>query len=269
MKKEDIASIIIYLIMIAAAVIVGLTVVQNVFQTHYNINRYLVSYAFAIIVIIVGLILNIVGLEVSHVIGAKIGHYTVISFNVLGFCWAKKEGQWKFGFRDFDGLTGETKVAPKDEKSKLGPYIWFPVLMYFLELVSCIVIYTLAEDKNLNPQSPLHWMAVAGILFIIISSMLALYNLAPLKLDSMTDGYRLMLISKKDNVEALNELMRIEALEMEGKEATDIKIFTDITEFTASINLISVYQELEKGYFALNIFSCSNTEKTILTIYFS
>ena len=249
MKKEDIASIVIYLIMIAAAVIVGLTVVQNIFQTHYNINRYLVSYVFAILVIIFGLLLNIIGLEVGHVIGAKIGHYTIVSFNVLGFCWAKKEGHWKFGFKDFDGLTGETKVAPQDEKSKLAPYIWIPVLMYFLELISCIVIFTLAEDKNLNPQSPLHWMAVAAILLIIISSMLALYNLAPLKLDSMTDGYRLMLISKKENIDAFNELMRIEALEMQGKQAEDIKVFENITEFTASINLISVYQELEKGNF--------------------
>ena len=55
-----------------------------------------------------------------------------------------------------DGLTGETKVAPKNEKSRLTPYIWLPVLMYFVELVTCIVIYTLSEDKNLSFDSPLH-----------------------------------------------------------------------------------------------------------------
>ena len=247
MKKEDIASVIIYLIMIGAAIIVGLTAVQSVFQSHYHIK--MVSYLFAIIVIIVGLLLNIIMLEVCHVLGAKLGHYSVISFNVLGFCFMKKDGKWKFGFKDFDGLTGETKVAPKNEKSKLTPYIWLPVLMYFVELVTCIVIYTLSEDKNLSFDSPLHWMAVAAILFIVVSSMIALYNLVPIKLDSMTDGYRLLLISKKENVDAFNELMRIEALEMEGKEIGEIKVFPEITEFTASINLISVYQELEKSNF--------------------
>lgn len=247
MKKEDIASIVIYLIMIAAAVIVGLTAVQQVFNAHYHIQ--MVSYLFAIIVIVVGLLVNIIFLEVFHVLGAKLGHYQVISFNVLGFCLLRKEGKWKFAFKDFDGLTGETKVAPKNEKSKLNAYIWLPVLAYFVELVSCIVIFTLAEDKNTDFYSPLHWMAVAAILWIVISSMLALYNLVPIKLDSMTDGYRLTLISKKENLEAFNELMRIQALEMEGKEVGEIKIFSDITEFTASINLISVYSELQKNNF--------------------
>lgn len=247
MKKEDIASIVVYLIMIGAAIIVGLTAVQSVFQAHYHIS--MVSYLFAIIVIVVGLLVNIIGLEVFHVIGAKLGHYSVISFNVLGLCFQKKAGKWKFGFKDFDGLTGETKVAPKDEKSKLTPYIWLPVLMYFIELVVCIVLFTLAEDKNTPFDSPLHWMAVAAILWIVISSMLALYNLVPVHLDSTTDGYRLMLISKKENVEAFNELMRIQALQMEGKEVGEIKVFTEITEFTASINLMSVYEELNnKNY---------------------
>lgn len=248
MRKEDLASLVIYLVMIAAAVIVGLTAVQSVFTAHYHIG--MVSYVFAIIVIVVGLLFNIVMLEVCHVIGAKIGHYKVLSFNVIGFCWFKKEGKWHFAFRDFDGLTGETRVAPKDEKSSLKPYIWIPVLMYFVELIGCIVLYTLSEDKNLSFYSPLHWMAVASILLIVISSMIALYNLVPLKLDSMTDGYRLTLISKKENVEAFNELMRIQELQIEGKEIGEIKVFSEITEFTASINLMSVYEELNKGNFA-------------------
>lgn len=247
MKKEDIASIVVYLIMIAAAIIVGLTAVQSTFQTHYNLS--MPSYLFAIIVIVVGLLFNIVMLEVCHVIGAKIGGYAIVSFNVLGFCFQKKQGKWKFGFKDFDGLTGETKITPKSEKSKLTPYVWIPVLMYFIELVFCIVIFTLSEDKDLNPKSPLHWMAIASILFIVISSMITLYNIVPIRLDSMTDGYRLMLITKKENVEAYNELMRIEALQLNGEDVGEIKIFNEITEFTANINLISVYEKLNNNEF--------------------
>ncbi len=249
MKKEDIASIIVYLLMIGAAVVVGLTAVRDVFLAHYHFS--LNNYVFAILAILAALIVNIVGLEVFHVLGAKAGHYKILSVNVLWLCFRKKEGKWKLGFKDFDGLTGETKVAPKDEKSKLGLYVWLPVLAYFVELIACIVIYTLAGDKNIAPtESPLHWMAVAAILFIVVSSMIALYNLVPIKLDSMTDGYRLTLISKKENMDAYNELMRIEALQLEGKEVGEIKVFSDITEFTASINLMSVYEEYKKNNYA-------------------
>ena len=249
MKKEDIVSIVVYLLMIGASVVVGLTAVKDVFLRHYHFS--LNNYVFAILAILVALIVNIVGLEVFHVLGAKAGHYKILSVNVLWLCFRKKDGKWKLGFKDFDGLTGETKVAPKDEKSKLGLYVWLPVLAYFVELIACIVIYTLAGDTNIAPsESPLHWMAVAAILFIVVSSMIALYNLVPIKLDSMTDGYRLTLISKKENMDAYNELMRIEALQLEGKEIGEIKVFSDITEFTASINLMSVYEEYKKNNYA-------------------
>lgn len=242
MKKEDIASLFVYLIMIGVAVIVGLTAARDSFILNYNINW--PSYLFAIVVIIVGLLVNIGMLEVCHIIGAKIGGYAVLSVNILGICWKKTENKWKIGFSDFDGLTGETKITPKKEDAKLTAYIWLPVLMYFLELAACIVIITLAEDKNVQPTSPLKWMSIAALLVIIISSLIALYNLIPIKLDSMTDGYRLMLSTKKENIDAFNELMRIEALRMEGKEIGEVKIFENITEFTASINLISVYEKL-------------------------
>lgn len=247
MKKEDVASIIIYLLMIAAAVIVGLTAVKYTFEHHYFISFN--NYLFAILVILAGLIVNIVGLEVFHVLGAKLGRYQVLSVNILWLCIQKKQGKWRLCFKDFDGLTGETKVAPKDEKSKLGLYVWLPVLMYFVELIVCIVIYSLAPTDGSSSTSPLHWLAIAAILFIVVASMIALYNLVPIKLDSMNDGYRLTLISKKENLEAYNELLRIEALQMEGKEVGKIKVFSGITEYTASINLISVYEELRvKNY---------------------
>ena len=245
MKKEDIASIVIYLLMIGAAVIVGLTAVQQVFQAHYHISMN--NYLFAILAILIGLLVNIIGLEIFHVVGAKMGKYKVLSVCILGLCIHKKDGKWKLGFKDFDGLTGETKVAPKNEKSKLNAFVWMPVLMYFIELIACIVIYTIAEDKNTEFTSPLHWMAVAAILWIVVSSMIALYNLVPIRLDSMTDGYRLTLISKKENMDAYNELLRVEAAQLEGKEVGEIKIFEEITEYTASINLISVYERLNEG----------------------
>lgn len=243
MRKEDICSLFVYLVMIAIALIVGLTAVSDAFKNMYNLSFN--SFGFTIIVLLVGLLFNIVMLEVFHVIGGKIGKYAIVSFNFLGFCWAKNNNKWKFSFKDFDGLTGETKLAPKSEKSKLTAYIWLPILGYIIELIVCIIIFTLGQSAV--HDSPLKWMGVASLLFIIISSMIALYNIVPLKLDSMTDGYRMVLSAKPINVEALNEVMRIENLQREGKPVDKVKIFNEITEFTANVNLYSVYEDLSRG----------------------
>ena len=245
MRKEDLASAIIYLLMIAIAVVVGLTVVASAFTNFYAAGKFINSYVFSIIVIITGLLFNIIMLEVFHVVGGKLGGYSIVSFNVLGFCWSKRMGKWKFHFEDFDGLTGETKLAPKKEKPSLKWFVWLPLLMYVVEFALCITLYSMGS-KDLQPQDPRRWLAVAALLWLIISSMIALYNFVPVKLDSMTDGYRLMLISKPANVEALNELMRIENLQREGKEIDEVKIFDEITDFTASINLFTVYDYLSK-----------------------
>lgn len=243
MRKEDIASLFVYLIMIAVALIVGLTAVADAFKNMYDISFN--NFGFTIIVLIVGLLFNIIMLEVLHVLGGKIGKYNIVSFNVIGFCWSKNNNKWKFQFRDFDGLTGETKLAPKTEKSKLTAYIWLPIIGYIVELIGCIILYTLGQSAA--PKSPFKWMGIAALLFIIISSMIALYNIVPIKLDSMTDGYRLVLSAKPINCEALNEVMRIENLQREGKPVDKVRIFDEITEFTASVNLYSVYEELSKG----------------------
>lgn len=248
MRKEDIASAIVYVLMVAIAIIVGLTVVSNAFGDLYAGNGFMNVYGFAILTIIVGLLFNIIMLEVLHVIGAKLGGYTVVSFNVLGFCWSKTLGKWKFSFSDFDGLTGETKLAPKSEKSRLNWVVWLPLIGYLAELALGIVLFSMGS-KSLPHGDSRRWLSIAALLFVIISSMIALYNFVPVKLDSMTDGYRLMLISKPANVEALNELMRIENLQREGKKIDKVKIFAEITDFTANLNLFSVYEELAKKNF--------------------
>lgn len=240
MRKEDICSLIIYLIMIAVALIVGLTAVSDAFKNMYDLSFN--NFGFTIIVLLVGLLFNIIMLEVFHVLGGKIGKYNIVSFNVIGLCWAKNNNKWKFSFRDFDGLTGETKLAPKSEKSKLTAYIWLPILGYIFELIACIIVFTLGQSAA--PKSPLRWLGIAALLFIVISSMIALYNIVPFKLDSMTDGYRLVLSVKPINTEALNEVMRIENLQREGKPVDKVRIFSEITEFTASVNLYSVYEYL-------------------------
>ena len=243
MRKEDISSLIIYFIMIAVAIIVGLTVISDAVN-QYGSSAGMSPFLFVILVIVVGLLFNVIMLEALHALGAKLGGYKVTSFNVLGFCFFKKEGKTSFKFKEFDGLTGETKIAPKKEKLNLRHFIWLPLFGYAAEIATCIVVYRYVINNTSETNG---WLAVASLLFIIISSMIALYNLVPLKLDSMTDGYRFVLFAKPVNLEAYNELLRIEDLEREGKDVAEIKVFEEITEFTANLNLISVYHHLDKA----------------------
>lgn len=248
MKKEDVASIIVYVLMIALAFILGFTVVKDMVEKYRDaFTNGLHPLIFSLIVIVVGILINAFGLEVGHVLGGKIGGYSIVSFNVLGMCWYKSEnGKVKFQFRDFNGLTGETVLAPKKDKPSPKMYVWLPLLMYLLELIICIVIYSVGSPLKTDTHSPLIWLGTAAIIIVGIASMMALYNFIPVKLDSMTDGYRLTLISKPVNVEAYNELMRIENLQREGKEIGDIKVFDEVTDFTASLNLMTVYDCLAK-----------------------
>lgn len=239
MKKEDVFSLVVYFIMIAAAIVVGLTALSNMLDT-FSPNH---PFGLVLGCIALALVINVIFLEVCHVIGAYIGGYKVVSFNVLGLCLEKKNGKWSFRFKDFDGLTGETKIAPNKEKLNLKPFVWFPIFGYAVEMASCIVL--ISQINQAESDTKVGWLAIAAMLFITVSSMIALYNLVPLKLDSMTDGYRLVLLSRKTNTEAYNELLRIEELEREGKEIGEVKIFEEITEFTANLNLISIYKNLE------------------------
>ena len=239
MKKEDAASLFVYAIMLVLALLVGLLVIRPLFsEVSISMNPYL----FTILVVVLGLIINVVIIELGHIVGGKIGKYDIVSVNMLGFCFYKILGKWKFGFRNFDGLTGETVLSPKSEKSNPKAYIWFPILFYVVELITCIVLYSVGANADVDHLS-LRVLSLASIIVLVIGSMIALYNFVPFHLDSTTDGYRLTLIlSNPVNIEAYNELLRIQNLQREGKEVEEIKLFDIITDFTASLNLLTVYE---------------------------
>lgn len=239
MRKEDVASFVVYTLMLTIALLVGLFVIRPLFTTGSAYNISMNQYLFVFLNLLGAIIFNVVLLELGHLIGGKIGKYNIISFNVLGFCFYKDDKKWRFGFRSFDGLTGEVRLSPKSADSNPKPYIWIPLMLYIVELILSLVLYTAFRDAS----APL---AIAAVIFLTVASMINLYNFVPFKLDSMTDGYRLTLVAKKTNIEAYNELMRVEQLQREGKTVENIRVFDEITEFTASINMLSVYELLAK-----------------------
>ena len=240
MKKEDITSLIVYVLLIAAAVITACTVLSDAFQ-YYN-GAALPPQIFTIFVIIAAILTNFIGLELFHALGAKIGGYEVVAINVLGFCFEKSDKSWKFKFSDFEGLTGETRILRKNDKASLKPYVWLPLIGYLAEFALMIVLYSLVSNSIISAG----WLAPFAIVFIVVSSMIALYNIVPFKLDTMTDGYRMVLISKPENIEAFDELMRIENLARNGKQINNLKTFKTVNDFTANANLYYVYEKINQ-----------------------
>ena len=85
MKKEDVIGLIIYLIIIALAVVFGLTVLQT-----HNSESSFSGFTYIIYVagsVVIGVIFNALLFELAHIAGAKVGKYDIISVNILGFCF--------------------------------------------------------------------------------------------------------------------------------------------------------------------------------------
>lgn len=245
MKKEDISALIVYVLIIALAIVFGVVILQN--RTVPS-SMAAVPYAFFIVgAILVGVVFNSIMYEVAHIIGAKIGRYDILKVNILGFCFYKTEdNKFKFRFQSFDGLTGETKILPKKDAKKEPnpkPYLLFGTVFFVIELAICVTLFVLF---NLETNPVLADIGYFLLVVMFIGGMIFIYNVIPFKLDSTTDGYRLTLVSNPKNKVAFNELLRVEHELSLGNKDVEIKTFDTITNFTADLNLNKVYILLEK-----------------------
>ena len=252
MKKEDILGLVVYLIIIALAVVFGITVLQT-HNSQSALNGVWNGFAYILYVggsVIVGAILNASLYELGHVIGAKVGKYDVISVTILGLCFYKDEGKRKVKFASFDGLTGETKIVPKQgmvDKANPYPYLLFGSLFFVIEAVVVMVLFSLFKNAEVAALTD---VAYSALTIGAIGLVILVYNILPFRIDSMTDGYRLTTVSNPKNRAAFNELLRVEYEIQQGNENVEVKIFDEITNFTADLNLNKVYALLDKKEYA-------------------
>lgn len=255
MKKEDITGLIVYLFILVFAIVFGFTVLNQHAGTSYvSIQGGMFAYmGFMFGAIVLGVILNSILFEVAHILGAKVGGYDIESVNILGFCFYKEDKKIKFKFSSFDGLSGETKIYPKDnlvdkkgnpkQASPYG-YLWFGSLFVIIEVIIAMILFSLLNVeayKNTIEGDFAYFILTVGM----IGFMILIYNILPFKLDSTTDGYRLTLVSNPKNKEAFNELLKVNRAMSLGLDV-EIKTFTEITNFTAELNLNKVYKLLEE-----------------------
>ena len=114
MKKEDITGTIVYLLILGFGAVFIFTVLRDHSGASGLGDLY---WLFNLGALVAGVVFNGILFELAHLLGALVGGYSIISLNVLGFCFSKDAGKWKFGFHGFNGLTGETKIVPKGKNS--------------------------------------------------------------------------------------------------------------------------------------------------------
>ena len=250
MKKEDVSGIVVYLLILAIAIIFGITVLrEHSAVAAADMGGTFIYILFIFGAIVAGVIFNAVMFEVAHILGAKAGRYRILSVNILGLLWFKDGDKTKFKFSGFDGLSGETKIYPREDVKKEpnpSPYLLFGTLFYLIELTIIIVLFTLFKN---NANMTLNNVAYFLLVVVVIGGMILLYNILPFRLDSMTDGYRMRMTTNNANKKAFNELLRVEYAISQGQTDVEIATFSDITNFTAELNLNKVYILLEKKQF--------------------
>ena len=250
MTKEDVFSLIIYIGMLGIALAVGFLVVMPAFNNGFLFDDSGARIGFLLGAIIVAILFNAILLEGGHLIGSKLGGYTILSFNLLGFCYYKEkmdDGSYKAKFKfpkSFDGLTGETQIYPNKEKANPMFYVFAPLVLFLLEIVAMYISIIMIPDTVNGIANDLNWIKYGLIIFATIGCMFILYNYFPTRLDSLTDGYKLTLLTKKINAEAYNEYLTILGLGLVEDETKEIKTFDELTDFTADVNMLSVYQAM-------------------------
>ena len=248
MKKESVVSLLIYLLILAVAVIYGLTVLQTHFQTSAMTKVW--QYAIYIIgCIIVGIIISALLSELGHAVGAKVGGYKIVFFNVLYFTILKENNKTKFRFKNFDGLTGETKIVPNYQKRGEPnpiPYLLYGPIFLIAWLAGCLVIFFMFNNGNPLDGDIAYGFLTAGV----IAGVIFIYDIIPTKLDSLTDGYRLSLLAKNKDRKAFNDMLLIQYNSTLGdaEASQEIKV-EENTKFTAESNLAKIHSLIdEKKY---------------------
>ena len=217
MKKQDVAGIIVYVIILALAAVFGLVVIRE-----YSPKSGLSSGIFILFVagaILSGILFNAILFELAHMVGAKIGGYNITFVSILGFTFEKVDGKFKFHLSSYDGLTGETRIIPNLKRKKPAnpmPYLLFGTVFYAIEVVVFVMLFALLRREELPTST--NNIAYFLLTMMAVGGMILFYNIIPLRLDSLTDGYKMRLVSGKKNKEAFNAMLLGETANTENQE---------------------------------------------------
>ncbi len=270
MKKNEAMGWVVYILMLGIAAAVGFALLRPALS---GATLPMHSILFVIIAVVAGILLAANLLEVGHIIGAKVGGYKISKVNILGMQFKRDEkGKFRFSFSfSFDGLTGETSITPKNiEKANPRHYIYSPLLFLLLEVALCVTFMILGLVFEANqPIWKSSYIFALVVLTVVI--LVNLYNIFPAALDSKNDGYLMTILNNKVNVNAYNNLLLAQEKMSMGEKLPETPVYTDVTDFTNSLNQIAIYKALEEKNFdkalEVNEHTISCKDKVSLKVY--
>lgn len=205
MKKESVFGLVMYLVIFALAVVYGLTVLQ----THFKYSAMTAVWQYAVYIIgciVAGILISAILSEFGHFLGAKVGGYKIVKFTILYFSIYLDKEKHKFGFRKFDGLTGETLIIPnykKKEKPNPYPYLWYGPFFMLSWFVACFVcFFTFNNGSKIDGDIAYGFLTVG-----LISLILFVYDIVPIKTDTTTNGYQIYSLIKSKDIKGYNDLL--------------------------------------------------------------
>ncbi len=273
MKKNEAMGWIVYILMLGIAAVVGFAMLRPELGTNGSALP-MNSILYVIIFVVAGVLLAAILLEVGHIIGAKIGGYKITKVNILGIQWKReKDKKLHFSFSfSFDGLTGETAIAPKEgKKNNPRHFIYAPLVVFLFEIAVCAALVVMGKAFFKDNNSLWESVYVAGLITLTIFVIVNLYNIFPAALDSKNDGYLLTILNNKTNVEAYNNLLIAQEKMALGETLPETPIYQQVTDFTNSLNQVSIYKALKEKDFAkaleINEYTISSKDKVSSKIY--
>ena len=205
MKKENIFGIVMYILIFAFAVVYGFTVLQ----THFQSSAMTAVWQYALYIIgciIAGVLISSILFEFGHALGAKVGGYKIVKFTILYFSIYLDNNKYKFGFRRFNGLTGETLIVPnysKKEKPNPLPYlIYGPIFNLGWFVGSLVTFFYFKDGSRLDGD-----IAYAFLTTGLIGLILFIYDIVPIKSDVSTNGYLFFSLLKSKDYQGYNDLL--------------------------------------------------------------
>jgi hypothetical protein len=235
MKKEDILTLIVYAMMVAIAIFVGVNIIAPAFVT-LGITG-ISQYVYASITIFFAFLINVILLELGHILGALAGGYQIQTVNILGLAFIFSSQNLRLRLQTYEGLTGETIVVPKAKKLKPKLFLWGGLLVYVFETILAFVIGYGFFNQN-------QWGRYASVVVVAVGGMLMIYNFMPFKLDTVTDGYKLATLTTTKGNDAYEELQRIEKMYKLGKSPKPFKIFKEFNNLNVQIYFHKIYQAM-------------------------
>lgn len=194
-----------YLLIFAFAVVYGFTVLQ----THFQSSAMTAVWQYALYIIgciIAGVLISSILFEFGHALGAKVGGYKIVKFTILYFSIYLDNNKYKFGFRRFNGLTGETLIIPnysKKEKPNPLPYlIYGPIFNLGWFVGSLVTFFYFKDGSRLDGD-----IAYAFLTTGLIGLILFIYDIVPIKSDVSTNGYQFFSLLKSKDYQGYNDLL--------------------------------------------------------------